>query len=91
MLDTYTIVGYCKDNDVCEVLEDDYSLSIEAELDARAFASSLADGKLRGSNGEPFDAIGVIYDYKGEEEGWVWDSREAADEDEDEDEEEGED
>ena len=72
MLDTYTIVGYDKDNDVYEVLDDDYSLSVEAEIEARKFVSMMNEGKLRRENGEPFDWIEVYHDYNGEEETIVW-------------------
>lgn len=72
MLDTYTIVGYDKDNDVYEVLDDDYSLSIEAEIEARKFVSLMNNGNLRRNNGESFDWVEIYHDYNGEEEAMVW-------------------
>lgn len=68
----YTIVGYDKDNDVYVVLDDEYILSLEAEMEARKFASLMKEGKLRRDNGEPFDWIEIYYDYGGEEETMVW-------------------
>lgn len=72
MLDTYTIVGYDKDNDVYEVLDDDYSLSLDAEIEAREFVSKMLNGQLRSKSGEPFDWIEIYYNYGGEEESMVW-------------------
>jgi hypothetical protein len=72
MLDTYTIVGYDKDNDVYEVLDDGYSLSIEAEIEARNFVSLMNEERLHRDNGEPFDWIEIYHDYNGEEETMVW-------------------
>lgn len=74
MLDTYTIVGYDKDNDVYEVLDDGYSLSLEAEIEARKLVLALSAGQLRRKNGEPLDWIEIYHDYGGEEETMVWTS-----------------
>lgn len=68
----YTIVGYDKDNDVYEVLDDGYLLSLEAEMEAKALAKRASAGELRQENGEPFDWIEIYYDYSGEDESMVW-------------------
>lgn len=68
----FTIVGYDKDNDVYVVLDDEYILSLEAEMEARKLAALLGEGKLRRDNGEPFDWIEIYFDYGGEDETMVW-------------------
>lgn len=68
----YTIVGYDKDNDVYEVLDDDYLLSLEAEMEARELAKRASAGDLRRENGEPFDWIEIFYDYHGNQPTMVW-------------------
>ena len=73
MLDNYTIVAYDKDNDVYEVLDDGYSLSLEAEQKARELLPLLLADKLRrADNGEPFDWLEIYHDWGGEEETVVW-------------------
>ena len=68
----YTIVGYDKDNDVYEVLDDNYLLSLEAEMEAKELAKQIKAGKLRREGGEPFDWIEIYFDWNGEDETMVW-------------------
>jgi hypothetical protein len=68
----YTIIGYDKDNDVYEVLDSDYLLSLEAEMEAKEMAKRAEAGELRRANGEPFDWIEIYFDWNGEYETMVW-------------------
>lgn len=76
MVGIYTIVGYDKDNDVYEILDDNFSLSLEAEIQAKKFVALMNDGKLCRDNGEPFDWIEIYHNYNGENETMVWASYE---------------
>ena len=74
MVDCYTIVGYDKDNDVYFVLDDGYTLSIEAELEAKQLVKLMEKSELCGENGEPIDWIEIYHDYGGDNEDVVWTS-----------------
>ena len=68
----YTVVGYDKDNDIYVVLDDKYTLSIDAEIYAKELIPLLHSGQLRTENGEPIDWIEIYYDYNGKDEAMIW-------------------
>lgn len=72
----YTVVGYDKDNDIYVVLDDEYTLSIDAEIYAKELLPLLDKDQLRTKNGEPIDWIEIYYNYNCEDETMVWASYE---------------